>query len=1184
MKKMLFCIAIVLLALFSCTPEEQPPVVSYVFSDVSVVAGQTSAIITCYNESVDDDKVHASVLLSKNENITNATKYPLNLQNDTLRGTINGLEQNTMYFFCFEVYTANEHKRADEIHHFQTTGGNGNVTVTTSEAINITQTTATGGGSVVTDGNYTVSMRGVCWDTVPNPNALQSPHLASGQGTGAFLVNITNLTSGTLYYMRAYALCNDVVYYGNEVNFTTQVGQAPSVTTSEVTNITRTSALASGNVTDAGGLEVIERGVCWSTAHAPNIEGSHANNGTGTGAFSIEIGELIPNTTYYVRAYAQNAKGIAYGDEVEFKTAEDVSSPIVNTLQVTNITSTTATGGGNVTNDGGATVTERGICWSTNHNPTVNDEHASNDTGLGEFTVVMADLTPGTTYYVRAYAENSQGVSYGMEVSFVTVANPPTVTTGDVSNITQTTALGSGTVIDDGGLEITERGLCWSTNHNPTLNDSHASNGIGTGGFTVEMTGLTSNTTYYVRAYAINSQGTAYGNEKEFKTSQNVSAPMVTTSEVSNITQTTAKGGGNVTNDGGASVTERGICWSTEHNPTISNSHTNSGTGTGEFNCNMSGLTAGTTYYVRAYAKNSQGTSYGAEVSFITEQEITLPTVTTAQVSNITQTTATGGGNVTATGNATVTERGICWGTSHNPTTSSSHASNGSGTGTYSVNMTNLTPNTTYYVRAYAKNSAGTAYGAEVSFTTLQNVSLPTVTTSQVTSITQTTATGGGNVTSAGGATVTERGICWSTSHNPTTSNTHANNGTGTGTYTVNMTNLTANTTYYVRAYAINSAGTAYGAEVSFTTSQIPTYTVSVSANPSNGGSVSGGGNYNYGQNCTVQATANSGYTFTNWTENGNQVSTNANYTFTVTSNRTLVANYSNAPQGAINGLFTINVNGNQVYFSKGNLQYQASSQTWRFAENQWDFVGTQNPPQGYPSGGTVTGSDNHYISQTYNGWIDLFGWGTSGWNNGNVYYQPWDSQNNGNSSQGYGYGPTDGTNYTYDLTGTYSQSDWGVHNVINNTTGQWRTLTQFEWDYVLSSRTTTSGIRYAKAQITGVNNNIVSGVILFPDYWSPNIYNPSNYNQSGASYNSNTISASQWITFEAAGAIFLPAAGNRNGTSVNRVGWDGYYWTASNSGYINAGVVMFDDSSFYYTSSSSCRNYGQSVRLVQDK
>ena len=182
---------------------------------------------------------------------------------------------------------------------------------------------------------------------------------------------------------------------------------------------------------------------------------------------------------------------------------------------------------------------------------------------------------------------------------------------------------------------------------------------------------------------------------------------------------------------------------------------------------------------------------------------------------------------------------------------------------------------------------------------------LPTVTTSQATSITQTTATGGGNVTSDGNATVTERGICWSTTHNPTTSGSHANNGTGTGSYSVNMTGLTANTTYYVRAYAINSAGTAYGNnEVSFTTAQIPNYTINVSANPTSGGTVSGGGTYQQGQICTVSATAATGYTFTNWTEGGTVVSTQANFTFTVNSNRTLVANFQ---QQTTDQTFTVN-------------------------------------------------------------------------------------------------------------------------------------------------------------------------------------------------------------------------------------------------------------------------------------
>ncbi len=194
-----------------------------------------------------------------------------------------------------------------------------------------------------------------------------------------------------------------------------------------------------------------------------------------------------------------------------------------------------------------------------------------------------------------------------------------------------------------------------------------------------------------------------------------VTLPTVTTEAISNITDTGAHGGGDVTDDGNSFVIARGICWNTSPEPTLVNNSMGSGNGLGTFTCDISGLTSNTTYYVRAYAINSVGTAYGEEVSFTT---LGLPTVTTSAVSGITPTGATSGGNVTADGNSPVTARGICWSTSPNPSLANNVTDNGTGLGTFISTINGLTPSTTYYIRAYATNSVGTAYGNAISFTT----------------------------------------------------------------------------------------------------------------------------------------------------------------------------------------------------------------------------------------------------------------------------------------------------------------------------------------------------------------------------------------------------------------------------------------------------------------------------------
>ena len=272
-------------------------------------------------------------------------------------------------------------------------------------------------------------------------------------------------------------------------------------------------------------------------------------------------------------------------------------------------------------------------------------------------------------------------------------------------------------------------------------------------------------------------------------------------------------------------------------------------------------------------------------------------------------------------------------------------------------------------------------------------------------------------------------------------------------------------------------------------------------------------------------------------------------------------------PIGSINGLFTINGNGDKVFFSQGNLQYIGSASTpyWKFAENQWDYLGHNGQ-----------GSTNQNVDR------DLFGWGTSGWNNGNIFYHPWDTQDNGVYSTGYGYGPTDGTNYTYDLSGTYANSDWGVYNSIfngGNQSNQWRTLTTDEWVYIIDTRNTISGVRYAKAQV-----NDVEGMILLPDDWDVTYFTLNNTNlfDYEISFSNNIISAIQWDILEQHGAVFLPAARYRVGTSVEGPVDDGRYWSASCLSGMYSSCVSFNR--FGMDAQSYEKRYcGLSVRLVYD-
>lgn len=297
---------------------------------------------------------------------------------------------------------------------------------------------------------------------------------------------------------------------------------ASSVTTQATTAIDKTTATGNGNVTSLGTPAATQYGHCWATFPNPTTSNSKAEKGVpaATGAYTSAMTGLLVNTFYYVRAYITNLVGTFYGAEVQFTTLADV--PAVTTKLVSYIAALSALGNGSIDNNGGSPVTQHGVCWSVNANPTTADSKTEDGATsvIGSFSSnMLTGLVAATLYHVRAYATNSTGAGYGADVTFTTLAiGAPTVATDAITNIQSTNATGNGAIIGIGESAVTEHGHCWGTSVNPTTADSKTTKGAGVvGAFTSAITGLTAGAAYHTRAYATNSYGTAYGNNIAFQ-------------------------------------------------------------------------------------------------------------------------------------------------------------------------------------------------------------------------------------------------------------------------------------------------------------------------------------------------------------------------------------------------------------------------------------------------------------------------------------------------------------------------------------------------------------------------------------------------------------------------------------------------------------------------------------------
>ena len=807
-------------------------------------------------------------------------------------------------------------------------------------------------------------------------------------------------------------------------------------------------------------------------------------------------------------------------------------APTVKTLEVLALDSTTFRVKCEVVADGGSKVTERGICWNTYGDPTLDDETKQYNTGgLGQYTLRLEHLALGKKYYVRAYAKNvADMIGYSEEVlEFETNAPAGLPVEIELSCNPEE----GGTVTGGGSYEVgtqctvTAEANMGYTFVNWTENGSQVSS-QATYTFPVTV-GRSLVANFTKQAYVITAEvtpensGTVTG-AGGFNYGEECTLTATPKNGYDFVKWT--KGGSTVSTDAEYTFTVNATATYVAHfqikhysvsvsaNPQGSGTVSGGGTFSHGDECTLHASPAAG-YAFTKWTDDGDEISTEPDYTFTVTSNRTLvahfaalqPNEYTIQISA----NPSSGGTVTGGGTYQQGQSCKVTATSKPGFTFVNWTENGTQVSDLAEYQFNVTGSRVLVANFEAQ--APSEYTVSVS----ANPS------------TGGTVTGGGTYQQGGQCTVTAT----------------ANEGYTFVNWTENGNEVSTNASI---TFIVNSDRTLVA---NFT---IKSYTISVSANPSNGGTVSGGGNYNHGQSCTVIATAASGYSFTNWTENGNVVSNNANYTFNVTSNHTLVANFtaqSQPPTGAINGLFSVSAT-QQVWFSQGNLQYIGTANTpyWKFADNQWDYFGTSGNGNDFPNSNR-----------------DLFAWGTSGFDHGAVCYQPWSSSLQ--DEYYYAYGDP-----SYNLFNQSGQADWGYNRIDNggDELNIWRTLTDQEWNYVLNTRTTLSGYRYALACVNEIN-----GLILLPDNWDSSLYNIISNN---SLYQSNTIDANDWMNIlELNGAIFLPAAGYYS-NSFGGIGTIGRYWSSSVYDSSSSIFVGFEHSGY---SAYESRCIRRSVRLVQD-
>jgi uncharacterized protein (TIGR02145 family) len=577
--------------------------------------------------------------------------------------------------------------------------------VSTGTVTNILPTSADVSGKILDLGDGATEY-GHCYSTSPNSNITVTKTEYSSPAIGGFTSALTGLTPSTKYYIKAYIKRGSVVVYGEEINFTTASDALPSLTTVEITGVSKNSAASGGNISDQGGTPVSARGVCWGIATLPVISSFKTVDGSGIGSFTSSITMLSAGTKYYVRAYATNAGGTGYGNELSFTTTPDAPVlPTATTSSANPVNITTANLNGVVNANGQSTTVtfEYGLTNSYGNSVTASQSPVTGTTNI-DVSASLTGLTGGTTYHFRVKAESGGGVSYGLDQTFKTLCSAPAAVTNLALNISNSTVTLKGTVTANGFSTTVTFEYGMTTGYGSSANDIEGViTGTNASSVSANLNGLLPNTTYHFRVAATSCGGTIYGTDQTFTT--NCNSPTVATGAATNPGTTIATINGTVNANGFSSSLTFEYGTNTSYGNSVAASPaTVTGSDNNQVSVNLTGLAVNTLYHYRVSANNCGGTVTGNDMTFTTLPALSfnyyIASLTSAACQAI----------IDAGGGASISARGFCWSTSQNPTINDSKTPGGTGTGTYTASISGLTMNTAYYFRAYATNNGGTSY------------------------------------------------------------------------------------------------------------------------------------------------------------------------------------------------------------------------------------------------------------------------------------------------------------------------------------------------------------------------------------------------------------------------------------------------------------------------------------------